>query len=94
MRKLMISLLAVVMLAGLLAACGGEKKEDNSGSPAPPGQNETQSPEPSDDGKTDGNKDARDELPKGAVVDHERTFEIDENKDGPEHGYRFELRDE
>ena len=90
MRELMMSLLMVVVLAGLLSACGGEKKEDNSGSPAPPGQNETQSPKSSDDGKTDGNKDARDELPEDAVVQHERTFEIDENKDGPEHGYAFE----
>jgi len=92
MKKLMINLLAVVMLAGLLSACGDDKKDDNSGGSANPSQSETQIPEASDNvGSANDESNSEKNGFNDLIIEHERTFEVDENKDGEENGFSYDI---
>ena len=74
MKKTMILLLTIIMLVGLLAACGDKKKSDNSGGSTTPSQIETQNLEAS----------IEHGLPEGAIIEYEKTIEIDENNNDSE----------
>ena len=64
MKKLMILSIAVVMLTGLLIACGGEKEDDGASG--------------SDDYPDEFSVGVS--LPEGAVIEDSVTFEVDESK--------------